>query len=125
MARSHLLHTYVGCFGVPRWSGATSGPSSGGIAHLRSMRTETTRTAPAADEQVVLTGAFEVALSLSELAAVLHVPAQTIYDLRSQGRGPRGFRVGRQLRFRKSEIEAWLVRLEEEDAERHRASDRR
>jgi len=47
------------------------------------------------------------------------VSAQTIYDLRSQGRGPRGFRVGRELRFRVSEIEAWLTRLEAEDDRRH------
>ena len=44
---------------------------------------------------------------------------QTLYDLRSQGRGPRGFRVGRELRFRVGEVEAWLCRLEEADAERH------
>ncbi|MBA3233221.1 MAG: helix-turn-helix domain-containing protein [Propionibacteriales bacterium] len=64
---------------------------------------------------------LEPVLSLSELAARLCVSAQTIYDLRSQGRGPRGFRVGRQLRFRVSEIDAWLARMEEADAERHPA----
>jgi excisionase family DNA binding protein len=59
-------------------------------------------------------------LSLSDLCAQLQVSAQTIYDLRSQGRGPRGFRVGRELRFRVSEIDAWLTRLEAEDDQRHR-----
>ena len=44
--------------------------------------------------------------------------AQTI-RLRSQGRGPRGFRVGRELRFRISEIEAWLARTEWDDEQRH------
>jgi excisionase family DNA binding protein len=58
-------------------------------------------------------------LSLSELCTQLQVSAQTIYDLRSQGRGPRGFRVGRELRFRVSEIDAWLARLESEDDRRH------
>jgi predicted DNA-binding transcriptional regulator AlpA len=38
---------------------------------------------------------LELALSLSELAAGLGVSVQTIDDLRSQGRGPRGSRVGR------------------------------
>ncbi len=57
-------------------------------------------------------------LSLSQLSAQLQVSAQTIYDLRSQGRGPRGFRVGRELRFRVSEIEAWLTRLESDDDRR-------
>jgi excisionase family DNA binding protein len=47
-------------------------------------------------------------VSLAELAAELKVSSQTIYDLRSKGRGPRGFRIGTQLRFRKSEIDAWV-----------------
>jgi excisionase family DNA binding protein len=59
---------------------------------------------------------FESILTLSELAARLGVTAQTIYDLRSQGRGPHGFRIGRELKFRASEVDAWLRRLEEADA---------
>src|SRR5688500_16707714 len=47
-------------------------------------------------------------VSLAELAAQLKVSSQTIYDLRSKGRGPRGIRVGTQLRFRESEIDAWV-----------------
>lgn len=62
---------------------------------------------------------LDTVLSLSELAARLGVTVQTIYDLRSQGRGPRGFRVGRELRFRISEIDAWLACMEEADAARH------
>ncbi|MBA2698636.1 MAG: helix-turn-helix domain-containing protein [Nocardioidaceae bacterium] len=62
---------------------------------------------------------IEQVLSLSELCAHLHVSAQTIYDLRSQGRGPRGFRVGRELRFRVSEVGAWLERMEQDDGHRH------
>jgi len=64
---------------------------------------------------------LEPVLTLSELAARLCVSAQTLYDLRSQGRGPCGFRVGRELRFRVSEIHTWLARMEQADAERHRA----
>ena len=56
---------------------------------------------------------------LAELAALLKVSAQTIYDLRSKGRGPRGFRVGTQLRFRESEIDAWVQRMELADERRH------
>jgi excisionase family DNA binding protein len=63
-------------------------------------------------------------LSLSELCTQLQVSAQTIYDLRSQGRGPRGFRVGRELRFRISEIDTWLTRLETEDDRRHQLRSR-
>lgn len=59
-------------------------------------------------------------VSLAELAAQLKVSAQTIYDLRSKGRGPRGFRVGTQLRFRESEIDAWVQRIEVADEQRHK-----
>lgn len=62
-------------------------------------------------------------LTISELADYLGVPVQTLYDLRHHGRGPRGFRVGRELRFRISEIEAWLAAMEEADAVRHHAGD--
>ena len=55
----------------------------------------------------------------SELAAHLRVSTQTLYDLRPQGRGPRGFRVEHVLRFRRGEVEAWLARLEDADRERH------
>ena len=71
---------------------------------------------PADPPQLTL---IEQVLSLSELWAHLQVSAQTIYDLRSQGRGPRGFRVGRELRFRISEVEAWLARMEQDDDQRH------
>lgn len=80
-------------------------PRSDGFAHLSGMDTNTET--------------LDTVLSLSELAARLRVSVQTLYDLRSQGRGPRGFRVGRELRFRASEIDAWLARMEEADAARH------
>ncbi len=88
------------------------------LGHLLGMDTKISRTGSTAGTHEAL----EPALTLSELAARLSVSVQTIYDLRSQGRGPRGFRVGRQLRFRVSEIEAWLARMEDADAERHPAS---
>ncbi|HJQ07289.1 MAG TPA: helix-turn-helix domain-containing protein [Nocardioides sp.] len=68
--------------------------------------------------------AIDSILTLSELADRLHVPTQTLYDLRSQGRGPHGFRVGRELRFRASEIDAWLTGMEAADAARHPAAHR-
>lgn len=71
------------------------------------------------DTNLVVTSATEPAMTLSELAAHLSVSTQALYDLRSKGRGPRGFRVGRELRFRISEINAWLARMEAADGERH------
>lgn len=58
---------------------------------------------------------LEPVLTTSELAAHLGVSIQTIHDLRHGGRGPRGFRIGRELRYRISEVEAWLAELEQSD----------
>jgi len=58
-------------------------------------------------------------VAMSQLASQLGVSVQTLYDLCSQGRGPRGFRVGREVRFRISEIDSWLARMEADDAARH------
>lgn len=97
-----------------------SGPRSAGLVHLKCMDTTSTHLSLIHndDEQ-----SLSAVLSLSELAAHLHVPVQTMYDLRSQGRGPRGFRVGRELRLRLTEVDAWLARLEAADAKRHPAPD--
>ena len=85
-----------------------SRPGAAGLVHLVGLQTTTRPDA-----------ALGAVLTLSQLAAQLGVTVQTLYDLRSQGRGPRGFRVGRELRFRVSEVDAWLARLEAHDAERH------
>jgi excisionase family DNA binding protein len=77
------------------------------------------------DTHIAAHDAIEPVLTLSELAAVLTVSVQTLYDLRSKGRGPRGFRVGRELRFRRSEVDAWLARLEAADGHRHPAGAQR
>lgn len=79
------------------------------LVHLTGMTSETS-----------LSTDFESVLSISELAARLGVPIQTIYDLRHHGRGPHGFRIGRELKFRTSEVEAWLRRLEDDDEQRSR-----
>ena len=69
--------------------------------------------------------ALEPVFTITELATQLSVSTQALYDLRSKGRGPTFFRVGRQLRFRQSEIDAWLARLEGEDHHRHHPGDAR
>lgn len=86
--------------------------------HLSCM--DTTKTGR---DDVHAIGAIEDVVSTSELATYLQVSLQTVYDLRSQGRGPRGFRVGRELRFRLTEVHAWLERLEEADGARHRSAE--
>lgn len=98
-----------GCLG-------TSGNCSAQRAHRWDMDTPTPyqhgESARSSEREIVV-------VTLSELAAQLGVSVQTLYDLRSQCRGPRGFRVGRELRFRVAEVEAWLTDLEADDSERH------
>jgi excisionase family DNA binding protein len=102
----------------PMFSGrlGPSGAVSAGRAHLCGMETTAPRQTadrPSAEHRL------DAVVTLSQLAAQLGVSVQTLYDLRSQGRGPRGFRVGRELRFRVGEVDSWLARLEADDAERH------
>ena len=56
---------------------------------------------------------LEPVLTTSELAEYLGVQVQTIYDLRTDGRGPSGIRVGREIRYRVSDVRRWLERLHE------------
>lgn len=51
---------------------------------------------------------FEPLVTLAELAGLLKVPVRTVYRWRRYGRGPRGYKVGREIRFRVSEVERWL-----------------
>ena len=46
-------------------------------------------------------------LTVEELAEYLEVPA-TVYAWRHRRQGPPGFRVGRHLRFRWSDVERWI-----------------
>ncbi|MEV0573003.1 helix-turn-helix domain-containing protein [Micrococcus luteus] len=42
-----------------------------------------------------------------DLAARVGVPVATVYNWRTTGYGPRGFRVGKYLRYRLADVEAW------------------
>jgi len=46
--------------------------------------------------------------TLSEVADYLGLPVKTLYQWRSTGRGPRGLRVGKHVRYRWSDVETWL-----------------
>lgn len=76
----------------------------GRLEHLRVMNSE--RLSGLGLEPVVTT---------SELAEYLGVQTQAIYDLRTDGRGPAGFRVGREIRYRVSDVLRWLDGLHEPD----------
>lgn len=47
-------------------------------------------------------------LTPRELAVYLDVPLTTLYAWRYRGEGPAGFRVGKHLRYRWSDIEHWI-----------------
>jgi excisionase family DNA binding protein len=49
-------------------------------------------------------------LSPATLAAYLDVPVKTIYVWRTNGTGPRGIRVGKHVRYRQADVDAWLDR---------------
>jgi excisionase family DNA binding protein len=53
-------------------------------------------------------------MTIAELSMMLGVPIDTLYGWRHRGEGPRGYRVGRHVRYRRSSVEAWL----EEQADR-------
>ncbi len=107
MASHHLLNTSPSRRDLAGAGLDSSGPALARWEHLQCMETQS----PARPD------IFDV-LSLAELADRLHVSAQTIYDLRKKGRGPRGFRVGPRLMFRLSEVESWLTAMEEADGAR-------
>ena len=47
-------------------------------------------------------------LTVEDLADYLDVPVATVYAWRYRRQGPPGFRVGRHLRFRWSDVEHWI-----------------
>ncbi len=45
-----------------------------------------------------------------DVADWLDVPLQTVYAWRHRSEGPPGFKVGRHVRYRRADVEAWLDR---------------
>lgn len=48
-------------------------------------------------------------LTVTELADLVGVPRQTVYTWASRGGGPIPIKVGRHLRYRPADVEAWLA----------------
>jgi excisionase family DNA binding protein len=48
-------------------------------------------------------------MSLAELSELLGVPLSTLYGWRHRGEGPPGYRLGKHVRFRRADVEAWLA----------------
>lgn len=47
-------------------------------------------------------------LTVQELAEYLGVPVATLYQWRHRREGPPGFRVGRHVRYRWSDVQKWI-----------------
>ena len=59
----------------------------------------------------------ESLMTVEELAHYQSVPVKTVNRWRLTGVGPRGARVGRYVRFRRADVDAWLEQqLQEERA---------
>jgi excisionase family DNA binding protein len=48
-------------------------------------------------------------ISPEELATELGIPVKTIYQWRYRRTGPQAHRIGRHIRYRRRDIEAWLA----------------
>ncbi|MFJ7415062.1 helix-turn-helix transcriptional regulator [Streptomyces sp. NPDC098077] len=51
-----------------------------------------------------------------DLADLLGVPVETVYQWRRKDTGPRGFRVGRHLRYDPEDVRAWVATLMDKEA---------
>ena len=49
-------------------------------------------------------------LSVEDLAEYLGAPATTLYQWRYRREGPLGFRVGRHIRYRLTDVTEWIER---------------
>lgn len=51
--------------------------------------------------------------TVQDVSDYLRVPVQTLYSWRAQGSGPPARRVGKHLRYRPSDVVAWLDALDD------------
>ncbi|MGJ5897997.1 helix-turn-helix domain-containing protein [Streptomyces niveiscabiei] len=54
-------------------------------------------------------------VSVDDLADELQIPKSTIYGWRTRGLGPAWVRVGKHLRARRADVDAWLDALSESE----------
>lgn len=47
-------------------------------------------------------------LSIDDLADHLQIPKATLYRWRVDGKGPRGIRLGKYVRYRPGDVDAWV-----------------
>ncbi|GHD04383.1 hypothetical protein GCM10010313_20610 [Streptomyces violarus] len=49
-------------------------------------------------------------MSPKELAELLGLPLSSVYGFNAEGTAPRRVRLGRHIRYRRADVEAWLDR---------------
>lgn len=59
-------------------------------------------------EQPSRTPEVDRLLTVDELAEMIQIPKATLYKWRSEGTGPPGMRLGKYVRYRRSEVERWI-----------------
>ena len=47
-------------------------------------------------------------MTVQDVAAHLGVPVATVYAWNSRGLGPERYRVGKHVRYRRADVEAWI-----------------
>lgn len=58
---------------------------------------------------------MEPLVSMQDLADTFGVPLLTVRRWRKYGKGPKGYRIGKHVKFRMSEVEAWLQAQREDE----------
>jgi excisionase family DNA binding protein len=56
---------------------------------------------------------LEPLLGTADVARLLGVPVKTVLTWRHKGTGPRGFRVGKHVKYRPQDVSTWLESLAE------------
>lgn len=52
----------------------------------------------------------------ADVSEYLGIPVATIYQWRTRGYGPEGRRVGKHLRYKPEDVEAWFDRITSDEA---------
>ncbi|MEV5443523.1 helix-turn-helix domain-containing protein [Streptomyces sp. NPDC052644] len=61
-------------------------------------------------------------ITTKELAALIRKTPNAVRIMRHRGEGPRGTRFGREVLYRRADVEAWLARKTEADRLGQRAA---
>jgi excisionase family DNA binding protein len=94
--------------GTRRRASQAIDPCPAGREGAQPARTAAPSATPASRETFVTEGLWDA----DRVAAYLGVPKQTLYAWRHSGKGPKGFRVGKHLRWRAQTVVEWTLKLE-------------